>query len=149
MPAPPTGVSIGALAKTTGCNVETIRYYERIGLLPKPARGAGGYRQFGIEHARRLAFIRRARELGFALEQVRALLALAEHPDQACAEARALAAGHLDQVRTKIANLQAMKLALANMVAGCAEPQGPDCPLIEALWSAGAAKTPRATSQTQ
>jgi MerR family mercuric resistance operon transcriptional regulator len=126
-------MTIGALAKRAGCNVETIRYYERIGLLPKPARGPGGYRRFGIEHTRRLAFVRRARELGFTLEQVRALLALAEHPDQACAEARALAADHLVQVRTKIANLQAMEDALANMVAGCAEPPAAGCPLIEAL----------------
>lgn len=138
MPALPAGIPIGALAKHAGCKVETIRYYEKIGLLPRPGRGPGGYRRFGIEHMRRLAFIRRARELGFTLEQVRALLALAERPDQTCVEARALAASHLDQVRSKIAALQAMKSALANMVAGCAEPRDAGCPLIEALWTAEA-----------
>jgi len=87
------GIQIGELSRRTGCNIETIRYYERITLLPPPVRSAGGYRVYETADVRRLAFIRRARELGFTLDEVRALLALSENDRQgACTEARELAA---------------------------------------------------------
>jgi MerR family mercuric resistance operon transcriptional regulator len=95
--------AIGVLSKRTSCNIETIRYYEKAGLLPTPGRSPGGYRLYGTIHLKRLAFVRRARALGFSIDEVRALLALADHRKRPCAEARGLAATHLEDVRAKIA----------------------------------------------
>jgi MerR family mercuric resistance operon transcriptional regulator len=94
METPPPHLAIGALSRHTGCQVETIRYYERVGLLPPPARSAGGYRLYAAPHFSRLTFIRRARALGFSLEEVRRLLRLADERQRPCAEARAVAAAH-------------------------------------------------------
>jgi MerR family transcriptional regulator, mercuric resistance operon regulatory protein len=118
-------IQIGELARRSGCHVETIRYYERIKLLPLPSRSAGRYR---------LGFIRRARELGFTLEEARALLALSTHDGRtACAEVRQLAAGHLEEVRAKIADLKAMETVLADAVRRCDAGELPGCPLIDSL----------------
>ena len=132
-----TGIAIGELSRRTGCNVETVRYYERIGLLPQPAR-RGRYRLYGTEDVARLAFVRRARELGFALDEVRALLGMATDGQAACADARRLAETHLAGVRAKIADLRAIEVALAEAVQRCDAGEAPECPLIEAL-SSGAA----------
>lgn len=123
------GIAIGELSRRTGCNIETIRYYERIGLLPTPAR-RGRYRLYGAEDVGRLAFVRRARELGFTLDEVRALLGLGAG---ACAEARDLAAAHLADVRARIADLQAMERVLAETVRRCDLGGEAVCPLIEVL----------------
>ena len=134
------GLQIGALARQSRCNVETIRYYERVGLLPAPPRSAARYRLYEAADVRRLAFVRRARELGFTLDQVRALLALsAKHSGDACAEVRDLAAAHLAEVRTKIADLRAMERVLTDAVRQCAAGELPGCPIIDAL-SSGALK---------
>jgi MerR family mercuric resistance operon transcriptional regulator len=135
MPAGRSGdIQIGALARQSGCNVETIRYYERVGLLPAPPRTAGRYRLYRAADVRRLAFVRRARELGFTLDQVRALLALsAKNGRDACAEVHDLAAGHLAEVRAKIADLRAMERILADAVRRCAAGELPGCPIIDAL----------------
>jgi len=131
------GIQIGELSKRTGCNIETIRYYERISLLPAPPRSAGRYRIYDNADVRRLAFIRRARELGFTLDQVRALLALSENDRQgACTEVRELAARHLGDVRAKIADLRAMERVLADAVKRCAASTLPRCPIIDALSAA-------------
>jgi MerR family mercuric resistance operon transcriptional regulator len=131
------GIQIGELSRRTGCNIETIRYYERIALLPTPVRSAGRYRVYATADVRRLAFVRRARELGFTLDAVRALLALSENDGQsACAEVRDLAAGHLAEVRAKIADLRAMERVLADAVRRCASGELPGCPVIEALSAA-------------
>ena len=127
-------LAIGALSRRTRVKIETVRYYERIGLLPPPARSEGGHRLYGGGHLMRLNFVRRARDLGFTLDEVRALLALAEKRDRPCAEASEVASGHLSDVRTKIADLRAMERALVAMVARCAEGSTPECPLIEALF---------------
>jgi len=125
------------LSRRTGCNIETIRYYERISLLPAPARSAGHYRVYDTADVRRLAFIRRARELGFTLDQVRALLALsANHGQGACAEVRDLAARHLAEVRAKITDLRAMERLLADAVRRCTAGELPGCPIIDALSAA-------------
>ncbi|WP_338666214.1 helix-turn-helix domain-containing protein (plasmid) [Pararoseomonas sp. SCSIO 73927] len=123
------GIAIGELSRRTGCNIETIRYYERIGLLPTPAR-RGRYRLYGAGDVWRLAFVRRARELGFTLDQVRALLGL---DADACAKARDLAAAHLDDVRARIADLQAMERVLTETVRRCDAGAEATCPLIEVL----------------
>ena len=127
-------IQIGKLSRLTGCNIETIRYYERIGLLPHPPRSAGRYRLYETEDVRRLAFVRRARELGFTLDEVRTLLALSEdHGDSTCGEVRQLAARHLADVRVKIADLRAMERVLTEAVRRCDAGQLPGCPLIDTL----------------
>lgn len=128
------GLSIGKVAAQTGVNLETVRYYERAGLLPPPPRTGGGHRQYGEEHVKRLKFIRRGRELGFTLDEIRALLHLVEERERPCAEARDLAIGHLDDIRTKIADLRTMEKVLEEMVKGCADGTLAECPLIEALF---------------
>jgi MerR family mercuric resistance operon transcriptional regulator len=126
---------IGELSRRTGCNIETIRYYERIGLLPTPAR-RGRYRSYDAEDVGRLGFVRRARELGFTLGEVRALLGLAAGGQAACAEVRDLAASHLKDVRARIADLKRMERVLADSVRACDAGQDPGCPLIQALYAA-------------
>ena len=128
------GLPIGALARGCGAKVETVRYYERIGLLPRPARTSGGHRVYGHAHLRRLGFIRRARELGFTVEAVRELLALSERCYIPCAEARALAVTHLADVRAKLESLRAMEASLSSVVARCQPEEAVDCPLLDALW---------------
>ena len=128
------GIQIGELSRRTGCNIETIRYYERVALLPAPARSAGRYRVYNTGDVRRLAFIRRARELGFTLDAIRTLLALStKDGSAACAEVRQLAAGHLAEVRAKIADLRAMERVLADAVRRRASGELPGCPIIDAL----------------
>ncbi len=126
--------AIGTLSKGTGCKVETIRYYERAGLLPAPARSPGGYRLYGTEHLKRLAFVRRARALGFSIDEVRRLLDLADHHRRPCAEARRVAASHLADVRARIADLKVMEGVLKDTVARCGQGTGPHCPIIDALY---------------
>jgi len=126
------GLPIGEVARRTGCTIETIRYYERVGLVPAPPR-RGSYRSYGEEHVRRLRFIRRARQLGFTLDEVRALLRLAAGGHASCDEARALATAHLAGVRARIADLRRMEQALGAAIRACARGDAACCPLIEAL----------------
>ncbi|MHB1218715.1 MAG: MerR family transcriptional regulator [Alphaproteobacteria bacterium] len=128
------GIAIGELSRRTGCKIETIRYYERIDLLPIPAR-RGRYRRYGAEDVGRLAFIRQARGLGFTLDEVRALLRLAIGGQDTCAEVRSLAATHLAEVRAKIGTLRAMEDVLDDAVRRCDAGETPGCPLIEVLSS--------------
>src|SRR2546425_7236758 len=129
-------IIIGTLSKHTGTNIETIRYYERIGLLPAPARSSGGYRLYGTGHLKRLAFVRRARTLGFSIDEVRTLLRLADERKRPCAEVRVVAETHLKDVHAKIADLRRMERVLKATVAQCAVGRSADCPLIEALYQA-------------
>jgi MerR family transcriptional regulator, mercuric resistance operon regulatory protein len=127
-------IQIGELSRRTGCNIETIRYYERIGLMPAPPR-RGRYRSYGGEDVGRLGFVRRARELGFTLDDVRALLGLAGGGQASCAEVRTLAASHLTDVRARIADLRRMERVLADSVRACDARQNPGCPLIQSLYA--------------
>lgn len=111
--------TIGTLSRATGVKVPTIRYYEGIGLMPAPERSAGGQRHYGRVAQDRLAFIKHARDLGFPLDTIRALIALDARPDHSCAEAGALARAQLDDVRARIARLQRLEIELARMAAGC------------------------------
>jgi MerR family mercuric resistance operon transcriptional regulator len=123
---------IGELSRRTGCNIETIRYYEKIGVVARPMRTEGGHRIYGLDHVRRLSFVRRARGLGFTLEEVRALLTLEER-GKACCDVREVAVCHLVDVRSKIADLRAMEAALEILEARCADGTAEACPIIEAL----------------
>jgi len=127
-------LSIGKLGEKTGVNVETIRYYEKIGLLPEPDRTAAGYRQYGDSHLRRLHFIRKGRDLGFSIEAIRELLRLAVHPEYPCQDADRLAAEHLAEVQRKIAELERLREALSGMVNCCAHTVA-ECRIIDALAS--------------
>lgn len=127
------GMTIGQLAKATGTAVETVRYYEKIGLLPKAARTAGNYRSYGNAEVSRLSFIRGARDLGFSLDQVRMLLSLADNRDRPCGEVDALARQHLDAVDRKIADLMALRTELSGLIAQCRQGTVADCRILEAL----------------
>jgi Cu(I)-responsive transcriptional regulator len=126
-------LSIGALAKATGTKVETVRWYERVGLLPHPARTAGNYRSYGSAHLGRLSFIRRARDLGFTLDQVRELLLLASQKDRSCEEVDGIARAHLEDVERKIADLEALRSELAGLIDQCHHGTVAECRIIETL----------------
>lgn len=128
------GLTIGGLGKATGVNIETIRYYERIGLLSQPDRTAAGYRQYSGGDLRRLAFIRKGRDLGFSIEDIRVLLRLAEHPEHPCQDADRLALAHLAEVERKIDQLGRLRDALREMGRCCAGTVA-ECRIIDALAS--------------
>ena len=130
-------LGIGALAKATGTKVETIRWYERVGLLPAPARTSGNYRSYGQPHLGRLSFIRRARDLGFPLDRIRTLLDLAEDRDRSCEAVDGIARAHLEEVDRKIADLQALRRELDSLVRQCRHGTVSECGIIEALAPAG------------
>jgi MerR family transcriptional regulator, mercuric resistance operon regulatory protein len=132
-PSRAADLTIGRLSAASGCKVETIRFYERSKLLPAPPRTEGGHRVYDDDHLRRLTFIRRARELGFTLDEVRALLALADREGGSCAEVRDLTMRHLLDVRAKLADLRRLERALAATVAGCEGGDVPDCPVLDTL----------------
>ena len=132
-------LTIGALGERTGVTSETIRYYERVGVMPVPARGAAGaahagYRRYGSPDVDRLAFIRRARELGFSLDEVRELLSLADDPTRPCAEVDVLARAHLDQVVAKIARLSVLETELRRVIGECCGGTAvADCRILKSL----------------
>ncbi len=127
----------GTLSKLTGCNIETIRYYERIGLMPDPPRSEGGHRLYDDDHVRRLRFIRRARELGFSLVEVRGLLGLVDGGENSCAEVKALTLGHVRDIHHKIIDLRKIERVLEHMAARCDEGEVPECPVIDSLFQDG------------
>jgi len=128
-----TSLRRGDLASATGCNIETIRYYEGAGLLPAPPRTAAGHRVYGADHLRRLRFVMRARALGFTVADVRGLLALVDGGQSTCAEVQARAAAHLADVRARKADLARIERVLAETVARCSGDDVPDCPVLDAL----------------
>jgi MerR family mercuric resistance operon transcriptional regulator len=124
--------TIGELARLTGASIETIRYYERIGLMPRPPRTGGGRRAFGPESLHALNFIRRCRELGFGLDDVRALLALRK-AQPCCTSVKSIAVRHLEMVRAKLRDLTDMEASLAGLVAQCSGDATSECPVLDAL----------------
>jgi MerR family mercuric resistance operon transcriptional regulator len=123
----------GELAQRSACNIETVRFYEKHGLLPAPPRSAGGHRDYAPEHLKRLTFIRRSRELGFTLEEVRRLLSLVDGSGWTCAEVRAMTLEHLADVRRKIDDLQKLAQVLEGITAQCEGGAVPECPIVDAL----------------
>lgn len=126
-------ITAGKLAKAAGINLETIRYYENIGLMPPPPRTQGGHRAYDQAHVKRLAFIRRARELGFVIEDVRALLALAGPEHTSCAEVKEIAAAHLTRVRSRIVDLARLEGILADTISRCTSQATAHCPVLDML----------------
>ena len=129
-------LTIGALAERAGVHIETIRYYERIGVLPAPHRTEGGHRLYGREHLERLTFIRRGRELGFSLGEMRTLLGLMDG-GHTCGEVRAVVLDHLGRIRAKIADLRRMERTLAGTAARCDGGNTPECPIVDVLSGGG------------
>jgi MerR family transcriptional regulator, mercuric resistance operon regulatory protein len=125
---------IGDLSKRTGCNIETIRYYERIGLMPPATRSDGGHRLYGGAEAKRLRFIRRTRQLGFTLDEVRTLLRLVDGGRYTCAQVKRITIHHVDDVRRKIADLGKIERVLREMAAHCDGGTVPRCAVIDALF---------------
>lgn len=125
--------AIGALSRATDCKVETIRYYEKIGLMPEPARSDGNQRRYGERHRERLYFIRHCRDLGFSIEAIRELLALSDDQQRDCAAVDALARRHRDAVDDRIRALTALREELDRMIHRCAGGDVAHCGVIEAL----------------
>ena len=130
-------MKIGELSRATGTNIETIRYYERIGLLPAPDRTAANYRSYGDPHRARLTFVRHSRDLGFTIEEIRSLLDLSDDPGRDCSEADRIASRHLAQVEEKIAQLTLLREELTRIVGRCRGGIAADCRVIEALGDHG------------
>lgn len=132
-------LSIGELARLAGCKLETVRYYERVGLMKAPPRTKGGHRLYGADAAGRLTFIRRARELGFTIEDIRSLLGLVDRRAVTCAKVFSITSHQLDIVRAKIVDLKKLERVLCEMAVSCKGGNVPECPVIEALFSSKAA----------
>jgi len=126
-------LSIGTLARRTGTNVQTIRYYEQIGLMPVPGRSEGGQRRYGTLELDRLAFIRHSRQLGFSLEAIRELLDLSDSPERSCAQVDAVAQKQLREVEARIARLEALRVELQRMIGECRADRVANCRILEVL----------------
>jgi MerR family mercuric resistance operon transcriptional regulator len=124
----------GVLAARSGCHIETIRYYERIGVLPPPPRSGGGHRLYNSGLVRRLNFVRRGRELGFTLEEIRGLLRLVDGGKYTCGQIEKLAQAHAHDIERKIADLRKMKSVLTRMAMQCHGGTIPKCPIVDALF---------------
>jgi MerR family transcriptional regulator, mercuric resistance operon regulatory protein len=133
--APGAPLTRGALAAETGCNIETIRYYERIGILPPPPRSEGGHRLYSPDLVRRLRFVRRGRDLGFTIEEIRELLSVVDGGNYTCGQVEGIAREHVEGIRQKIADLQRLKNTLNAMASECSGGTVPACPIIDALFA--------------
>ena len=131
-----THFPIGALSGATGVNIETIRYYEKIGLVPAPPRTEGRQRVYDSTHLKRLTFIRRGRELGFSLDEIRALLGLVRGGDLNCAEVKTMTERHVTDIRRKVKDLKRLERVLTELAGKCRGDAVPDCPILEALSAA-------------
>jgi len=127
------GLQRHQLARRTGCHLETIRHYEKIGLLPDPPRSASGYRVYDESHVRRLRFVLRARDLGFGINEIRGLLHLVDCRCETCAEVQRRTEPHLAEVRAKIADLQRIEATLVTIISQCSGENVPECPILDAL----------------
>lgn len=135
MAAKKRDLSSGTLAREAAVNIETIRYYEKIELMPEPLRMGNGYRVYDEADLKRLSFIRRCRELGFSLDEVRGLLGLVDGGDYTCAEVRDLSIVRLGDVQQKIRDLQKMERTLKDMVSQCKGGSVPECPIVDRLYT--------------
>lgn len=126
-------MKIGAAAASSGCHIETIRYYERVGLLPRPARTSSGYRTYRPEEVDRLRFITRGRELGFSLEEIRSLLALADDPALSCRDVDQVARHHLADIQQRVRELRRIARELERTITSCAGGRRGQCAILGAL----------------
>ncbi len=129
------GYAIGVMSRKTGVNIETIRYYERSEILPKPDRTPGGNRQYNHDQLKRLTFIKRCRELGFSIAEIRSLFEMVDGRDFTCSEVHDMTVSHLTNVKKKMADLKRMEFTLKNMVTECSSGDVPNCPIIDTLFA--------------
>jgi len=127
-------LSIGLLSTQTNCKIETIRYYEKIGIFPKPPRTEGGHRVYSENHLKRLVFIRRSRELGFSLEDIRALLKLIDGGAYTCQQVETITLHHKENIHKKILDLKKLEKILTKISSQCEGGVVPDCPILDALF---------------
>ncbi|MFT3731746.1 MAG: helix-turn-helix domain-containing protein [Hyphomicrobium sp.] len=132
--------AIGELARRAGYAVQTLRYYEQIGLMPKPARSEGGQRRYTDVLLKRLLFIRHARDLGFSIDDIRSLLDLAARPDQSCGSADDIATTHLEAIDAKIGSLKTLRREIAQMLKCCTKKRISECKVIGTLAERGNAR---------
>jgi len=128
-------LTIGKLSEYSGVNIETIRYYEKIGIIPEPPRSQGGYRLYNEEYLKHLSFVRRSRELGFSIKEIESILTLVDAHSYTCAEVRDLTLSHLKTTREKIKDLRKLETTLKEMAAHCEGGLIPDCPIIDELYT--------------
>lgn len=133
-------IGIGELSRQSGCKVETIRYYEQQGLMPDPPRTDGGHRLYGRTMRGRLLFIRRSRELGFTMNEIRDLLSLVDREQISCERVRSIAEQHLDDIKAKISDLRKMQRTLSDLASRCSGDDCPECPIIDSLEKGGFAR---------
>lgn len=129
-----SGYAIGEMSRRTEVNIETIRYYERIGVLPRPDRTEGGNRQYNYDQLKRLFFIKRCRGLGFSLDEIRSLLEMVDRRDFTCNDVHTMTIDHLSSVRKKLQDLTKLERALTKMAAECSRGDVPECPVIDTLF---------------
>jgi len=128
------GYAIGEMSNLTGVNIETIRYYERIAIMPRPDRTGGGNRQYNHDQLKRLSFIKRCRDLGYSLDEIRALLEMVDRHDFTCAEVHGMTISHLTNIERKLADLKRLKQSLTKMASQCSKGDVPECPIIDNLY---------------
>ncbi len=131
------GYGIGEMSRATGVNIETIRYYERITVMPEPDRTAGGNRQYNHDQLKRLFFIKRCRHLGFSLDEIRALLTMVDGRDFTCNQIHQMTLIHLNDIKQKLAALKRLEKTLKHMASQCSKGDVPQCPVIDALFELG------------
>ncbi|MCZ6560493.1 MAG: helix-turn-helix domain-containing protein [Gammaproteobacteria bacterium] len=129
-----SGMQIGQLSKKTGCNIETIRYYEKRGLLPSPPRTAGGYRLYDSDHLKRLTFVMRSRDLGFSMAEIEKLLSLVDEHQLTCHDMHQQTLAHVGDIQSKIADLKRLERVLTEIASKCSDGTVPECPIIDALY---------------
>ncbi len=128
------GYAIGRMSHLTGVNIETIRYYERIAIMPKPDRTGGGNRQYNHDQLKRLSFVKKCRDLGFSLDEIRALLEMVDGHDFTCGEVHDMTVSHLNNINKKLSDLIQLEKTLSKMASQCSKGDVPECPIIETLF---------------
>ena len=126
-------MKISEAAESSGCHLETIRYYERVGLMPKPRRTASGYREYRDDEVDRLRFITRSRDLGYSLDEIRSLLRLNDDPTMSCCDVDGIARTHLTEIGTRVVELQRIAMELERVIDGCAGGNRGTCTILDAL----------------
>ena len=134
--AKPSFMGIGEMSRQTGVGIETIRYFEKIGMMPAPGRSEGGNRQYTNDHLQRLFFINRSRQIGFSQSEIKTLLSMVDAEDVTCSEVHSITTGHIADIRRKIRDLQNLEKVLTQMARECNRGDIPDCPIIETLFAA-------------
>ena len=129
-------MGIGEMSRQTGVGIETIRYFEKIGMMPAPGRSEGGNRQYTNDHLQRLFFINRCRQIGFSQSEIKALLSMVDAKDVTCAEVHSITVEHISDIKQKIRDLRKLEKVLTQMANECSRGDIPECPIIETLFAA-------------